>query len=144
MRFLILRKADPDTEAGAMPSQQLVDAMMKYNQEMIDAGVMQGGEGLQPSVKGARIKFSSGKPRVIDGPFTEARELVAGYTIIDVKSKEEAIEWARRWPTEDADGEVELELRQVYTAADFGAEFEPAIREQEERLRARANAGKPA
>ncbi|HEU0013027.1 MAG TPA: YciI family protein [Longimicrobium sp.] len=139
MRFMIIRKADPDTEAGVMPTQALVDAMMRYNQELIDAGVMRGGEGLQPSVKGARIRFSGGTPAVVDGPFAEAKELIAGYTIIDVAGREEAIAWARRWPVEDGGGEVELEIRQAYTADDFG-EFAPDLREMEERMRA---AGQP-
>jgi hypothetical protein len=136
MRFMVIRRADTNTEAGAKPTQALVDAMMKYNRELIDAGIMQGGEGLQPTSRGALIRFSGGKPTVIDGPFTEAKELVAGYSIFEVGSREEAIEWLKRWPVEDADGEVQIELRQVYTAEDFGEEFTPAIREQEEALRA--------
>jgi len=135
MRFMIIRKADAETEAGALPTQELVTAMMKYNQELIDAGLMKGGEGLQPTSKGARVSFSGGRPTVIDGPFTEAKELIAGYTIIDVPSLQDAIEWARRWPVEDAHGHVELEIRPAYTAEDFG-EFTPEIREMEERLRA--------
>ncbi|MBN1203827.1 MAG: YciI family protein [Myxococcaceae bacterium] len=136
MRFMIIRKADKHTEAGAPPSQELLAAMMKYNEELVKAGVMLAGDGLQPSAKGARIKFSKGKPTVLDGPFAEAKELIAGFTMIQVKSREEALEWVRRWPPLDGDGEVELELRQVYEAEDFGAEFTPALREQEERLRA--------
>jgi hypothetical protein len=138
MRFVILRKADQNTERGALPTQELVTAMMAYNEEMIKAGVMVGGDGLQPSAKGARITFSGGKPTVVDGPFTEAKELIAGYTLIEVKSREEAIEWVKRWPALDGDGEVELELRQLYEADDFGAEFTPEIRKQEELLRAQA------
>ena len=136
MRFMIIRKADPNTEAGAMPSEALVTAMMRYNREMIEAGVMVGGDGLQPSSRGARIKFSGGTPTVIDGPFTEAKELVAGFTLIQAGSRKEALEWVKRWPVEDGDGNVELELRQLYEAGDFGDEFTPAIREQEELLRA--------
>ena len=136
MRFMVIRRADASTEAGAMPSEALVTAMMRYNDELISAGVMKAGEGLQPTSRGALVRFSGGNPTVIDGPFTEAKELVAGYCIWDVASREEAIEWLKRWPTEDADGEVTLELRQIYTAEDFGEEFTPAIREQEERLRA--------
>src|SRR5688572_27019600 len=137
MRFMIIRKADSDTEAGAMPTEELVTAMMKYNEEMVNAGVMTGGDGLQPSRKGARIRFSGGRPTVIDGPFAEAKELIAGYTLIEAKSKEEAIEWAKRWPPQDGNGNVELEVRQLYEADDFGEEFTPALRRQEELLRAR-------
>ena len=135
MRFVIIRKADPDTEAGKMPSEALVAAMMRYMREMIDAGVMLSGEGLHPTSRGARVKFSRGRPRVTDGPFTEAKELIAGVTVIQVGSKEEAVEWAKRWPAEDGDGEVELEIRQVYEADEFGDEFTPALRDYEERLR---------
>lgn len=134
MRFIIIRKADVHTEGDDKPTPELVSAMMAYNEEMIRAGVMLGGEGLQPSRKGARIKFKKGKPSVTDGPFLETKELVAGYTLIQVKSREEAIEWARRWPAVDGDGEVELELRQIYETDDFGEEFSPAIRKQEELL----------
>lgn len=142
MRFMIIRRADQDTEAGLLPSEQLLGAMMKYNGELLKAGVMLEGEGLQPSSKGARIKFSGGKPTVIDGPFTETKELIAGFTMIQVKSKEEAIEWVKRWPAMDGGGEVELELRQVFEAEDFGPEFTPELREQEQRLRGQASKGK--
>lgn len=138
MRFMIIRKADSRTEAWAKPSKALVDAMMAYNEEMIRAGVMLGGDGLKPSVRGARIKFSRGKPKVTDGPFAEAKELVAGYTIIQVASREEALAWVKRWPVEDGDGEVELELRELYEADDFGDEFTPAIERQDQLLRQRA------
>ena len=138
MRFMIIRKADRETEAWAKPSKALVDAMMAYNEEMIRAGVMLGGDGLKPSIRGARIKFSKGKPKVTDGPFAEAKELVAGYTIIQVASREEALGWAKRWPAEDGDGEVELELRELYEADDFGDEATPAIQRQEQLLRERA------
>jgi hypothetical protein len=138
MRFMIIRKADKETEAGAMPTEQLVTDMMKYNEEMMDAGVMLDGMGLQPSVKGARVKFSNGKPAVIDGPFTEAKELIAGFSLIQVKSREEAIEWVKRWPPIDGGGNVEIEIRQVYEAEDFGAEFSPEIRKHDERLRVEA------
>ena len=138
MRFMIIRKADSQTEASAKPSKALVDAMMAYNEEMIRAGVMLGGDGLKPSIRGARIKFSRGKPNVTDGPFAEAKELVAGYTIIQVASREEALAWATKWPAEDGDGEVELELRELYEADDFGDEFTPAIERQEQLLRERA------
>ncbi len=138
MRFVILRKADSETEASAMPSEQLVTDMMKYNEEMVNAGVMLAGDGLQASSKGARVKFSGGKPKVIDGPFTEAKELIAGFTIINVKSKEEAIAWVKRWPVIDGHGEVDLELRQLYEADDFGDAFTPTLQAQEERFRAQA------
>jgi len=135
MKFMIIRKADKDTEAGMMPTEQLVTDMLKYNEEMIRAGVMFDGMGLQPSVKGARIKFRGGRPTVVDGPFAEAKELIAGFTLIKVKSREEALEWVKRWPPIDGNGNVELELRQIYEAEDFGAEFTPEIRKQEELLR---------
>ena len=136
MRFVILRKADPNTEAGALPSQELVDAMIRYNEEMIQAGVMLGGEGLRPSSLGARIQFSGGKPTVTDGPFAEAKELVAGFTLIQVNSREEALEWVKRWPAEDGDGEVVLELRQVYEAEDFGEAVSAQLGEHLDDLRA--------
>ena len=137
MRFMIIRKADPQTEAWAKPSKALVDAMMAYNEEMIRAGVMLGGDGLKPSARGARIKFSKGKPKITDGPFAEAKELVAGFTIIQVASREEALTWVKRWPVEDGDGEVELELRELYEADDFGDDATPAIQRQEALLRER-------
>ena len=137
MRFMIIRKADPQTEAWAKPSKALVDAMMAYNEEMIRAGVMLGGDGLKPSARGARIKFSKGTPKITDGPFAEAKELVAGFTIIQVASREEALGWVKRWPVEDGDGEVELELRELYEADDFGDEATPAIQRQERLLRER-------
>jgi hypothetical protein len=140
MRFMIIRKADANTEAWGTPSEALVTAMMKYNEEMIRAGVMVGGDGLKPTSRGARIKFHGGKPTVVDGPFAEAKELIAGYTLIQVGSREEALEWVKRWPVEDGDGEVELELRELYEADDFGEEFTPAIRKQEELLRAATQA----
>ncbi|AMP06394.1 YciI family protein [Collimonas pratensis] len=139
MRFMIIRKADKATEAGEMPSEELLTAMIKYNEEMIQAGVMLAGEGLQPSAKGARIKFSGGKPTVLDGPFAETKELIAGFTMIQVKSKQEALEWVKRWPPLDANGGVELELRQVFEAEDFGDELTPELREAEERLRRQAS-----
>ena len=137
MRFMIIRRADKETEAGIRPSEELFAEMMKYNEELVKAGVMLQGEGLQPSSKGMRVKFSRGKPRVIDGPFTETKELIAGFTMIQAKSKEEAIEWVKRWPAIDADGEVELEIRQVLEPEDFGAEFTPEVRKQVETLRAK-------
>jgi hypothetical protein len=121
-----------------MPSEQLLTDMMKYNEEMVNAGVMLAGEGLQPSAKGFRVKFSKGKPHVIDGPFAEAKELIAGFSIIQVRSREEALEWVKRWPASDANGEVELEVRQIFEAEDFGPEFTPELRAKEEELRAKS------
>jgi len=142
MRFMILRKADKNTEAGVMPSTELITEMMKYNEELVKAGVMRAGDGLHSSSKGARIKFSKGKPSVMDGPFSETKELIAGFTIIEVKSREEAIEWVKRWPALDADGEVELEIRQVIEASDFGPELTPELRQHEEHLRGQSAAKK--
>jgi len=136
---MLIRKADKETEAGVLPSEQMLAAMMKYNEEMVKAGVMLQGEGLHASAKGARVKFSGGKPAVIDGPFTETKELIAGFTMIQVKSNEEAIEWVKSWPAIDA--EAEIEIRQVFEAEDFGPALTPEIRKQEERLRKRT-AGK--
>jgi hypothetical protein len=135
MRFMIIRKADPETEAGVLPSEALIGAMMEYNQQLVDAGVMRAGEGLQPSAKGPRIKFSNGKPNITDGPFAEAKELIAGFTMIEVKSKEEALDWVKRWPPMDGHGKVELELRQVFEAEDFGPAATPELRETEQRMR---------
>jgi hypothetical protein len=120
MRFLVIRKADQATEAGVPPTEELLAAMGRYNEEMVKAGVMLSGDGLQPSSKGARVKFSGGKPRVIDGPFTESKELIAGFSILQVDSKEEAIEWVKRWPVIDGDGEVEIEIRRLFELEDFG------------------------
>jgi hypothetical protein len=134
MRFMIIVKATQDSEAGVMPSQELLTAMGKFNEELVKAGVMLAGEGLQPSSKGARVKFSGDKRTVIDGPFTETKELIAGFWLWEVKSREEAIEWVKRCPN-PMTGDSEIEIRQVFEAADFGAEFTPELREQEERLR---------
>jgi hypothetical protein len=136
MRFMIIRRADKETEAGIMPSQELLAAMGQFMEEMGKAGILLGGEGLHPTSKGARVNFSDGKPKVIDGPFAEAKELVGGYCLIEVKSRAEAIDWVRRWPVLDGHGNVEIEIRQVFEAEDFGAEFTPELREAEERLRA--------
>jgi hypothetical protein len=136
MRFMIIRKADKDSEAGCLPSEELLAAMLKYHEELGKAGVLLQGEGLQPTAKGARVKFNEGTPTVIDGPFTEAKELIAGFTMIQVRSKDEAIAWVKRWPVED--GDAELEIRQVFEADDFGPEFTPELREKEERMRAAA------
>ncbi|RXZ43194.1 YciI family protein [Crenobacter cavernae] len=138
MRFMILRKADKDTEAGMMPSEPLLAVMGQYMEEMTQAGVLLAAEGLQPSSKGARVRFSGGKPAVIDGPFTETKELIAGFCLIQVNSKQEAVDWAKRWPALDADGEAGIEIRQVFEAEDFGPEFTPELREAEERMRAEA------
>ncbi|HEU0091374.1 MAG TPA: YciI family protein [Vicinamibacteria bacterium] len=131
MRFMVLVKADKNSEAGVLPDTKLLTAMGKFNEELVKAGVMLAGEGLQPTSKGARVKFSGGKKTVIDGPFTEAKELVAGFWLWQVKSKAEAIEWLKRAPFE----ETEVEIRQIFEAEDFGANLTPELREQEERLR---------
>jgi hypothetical protein len=138
---MILIKADKNTEAGALPDEKLLTEMGKFNEELVNAGVMLAGEGLHPSSKGARVRFSGDKRTVIDGPFTETKELIAGYWIWQVKSKEEAIEWVKRCPNPTG-AESEIEIRQVFEAEDFGAEFTPELREQEERLRAQI-AAKP-
>ena len=132
MRFMVLVKADKHSEAGAMPSREILEAMGKFNEKLIQAGVMLAGEGLHPSSKGVRVRFSGGKKTVIDGPFAETKELVAGFWIWQVKSRDEAIEWLKKAPFE----ETEVEIRQVFEAEDFGAEFTPELREQEERHRA--------
>ena len=134
---MVLIKANKDTEAGAMPDKKLLTDMGKYNEELVKAGIMLAGEGLHPSSKGARVKFSGTKRTVIDGPFTETKELIAGFWMWRVKSKEEAIEWAKRCPNPTGE-EAEIELRQVFEAEDFGAEFTPELRQQEERLRAQS------
>jgi hypothetical protein len=137
MRFMILVKADKSSEAGILPSRKLLEEMGKYNEELVKAGVLLAGEGLQPSSKGARVRFSGNKRTVIDGPFAETKELVAGFWLIQVKSKEEAIEWVKRVPNPSPDSqESEIEIRQVFEAADFGDELTPELREQEERHRA--------
>jgi hypothetical protein len=139
MRFMILVKADKNTEAGVLPSEQLLADMGKFNEELVKAGVLLAGEGLQPSSKGARVKFSGAKRTVIDGPFAEVKELIAGFWLIDVKSKEEAIEWVKRIPNPTGE-ESEIEIRQVFEAEDFGPAFTPELREQEAQLRAQVAA----
>ena len=134
MRFMVIVKANQDTEAGVMPSEEMLAAMGKYNEELANAGIMLAGEGLHPSSKGAKIRFSGSKRTVIDGPFTETKELIAGFWLWQCKSKEEAIEWAKRCPNPTGE-ESELELRQVFEADDFGAEFTPELRDAEERMR---------
>ena len=141
MRFMLIVKATKDSEAGVMPREELLAAMGKFNQEMADAGVMLAGEGLQPSSKGARVHFSGTKRTVVDGPFAETNELIAGFWLIQVKSKEEAIEWMKRCPNPHGE-EGYIEIRQVFEAGDFGDEFTPELREQEERMRARVEGRK--
>jgi hypothetical protein len=133
---MVMVKATKESEAGVMPEEKLLAEMGKFNEELVKAGIMLAGEGLQPSSKGARIRFSGDKRTVIDGPFAETKELVAGFWLWQVKSKEEAIEWVKRCPNPFPTGESEIEIRQIFEAEDFGAEFTPELREQEERLRA--------
>jgi hypothetical protein len=140
MRFMVIVKASKDSEAGVMPSEQLLTDMGKFNEELVKAGVMLAGEGLQPSSKGARVKFSGDKRIVTDGPFAETKELVAGFWLWKCKSKQEAIEWVKRCPNPMPGQEAEIEIRQVFEAEDFGAELTPELREQEERLRAKTAA----
>ncbi|GJL70188.1 MAG: hypothetical protein NPIRA06_28230 [Nitrospirales bacterium] len=136
MRFMIMVKATKDSEAGVMPSEQLLTEMGKFNEELIKAGVMLAGDGLHPSSKGARVQFSENKRTVIDGPFAETKELIAGYWVLQVNSKDEAIEWVKRCPNPAGnDKEGEIEIRQLFEAEDFGPEFTPELREQEEHLR---------
>ena len=133
MKFMILLKADRNTEAGKMPDEKLLAEMGKYNEELVKAGVMLAGEGLQPSSRGARVKFSGGTRTVVDGPFSETKELIAGFWMFRCASKEEAIEWVKRCPN-PLEGEAEIEIRQVFEADDFGEALTPELREQEERL----------
>jgi hypothetical protein len=140
MRFMIIIKADKNTEAGVMPDEKLFTEMGKFNEELVNAGIMLAGDGLQPSSKGARVKFSGDKRTVIDGPFPETKELIAGFWIWKVKSKEEAIEWVKRCPNPTG-AESEIEIRQLFDMEDFGAELTPELRAQEERLRAKIEAG---
>lgn len=135
MRFMVLVKATQDSEAGKMPSHQLLEAMGQFNEELVKAGVMLAGEGLQPTSKGARVRFSGDSRTVTDGPFPEVKELVAGYWMWQCKSLDEAIEWVKRCPNPH-EGESEIEIRQVFEAEDFGPEFTPELQEQEERIRA--------
>ena len=133
MRFMVIVKADKDTEAGVMPTQELLAEMGRYNEELVKAGIMLAGEGLHPTSKGVRVRFEGKNRTIIDGPFAETKELIAGFWLWQCKSREEAIEWLKRAPF---DGGTEIELRQVFEAEDFGAEFTPELREQEDRLRA--------
>ena len=139
MRFMVIVKANAETEAGKLPSTELLTAMGKYNEDLVKAGVMLAGEGLQPSSKGARIKFSGSKRTVVDGPFAESKELIAGFWLWQCRSKEEAIEWAKRCPNPTGEESV-LEIRQVFEADDFGAELTPELREQEQRISAKMSA----
>ena len=143
MRFAVLVRATQQSEAGVMPSEQLLADMGRFNEELVKAGVMLAGEGLQPSAKGARVRFKDATRTVIDGPFTETKELIAGFWIWQVKSLEEAIEWVKRCPNPFNGIESEIEIRQIFEAEDFGAEFTPELREQEERLRAELGQRKP-
>ena len=138
---MILIKADKQSEAGALPDEKLLTEMGKFNEELVKAGIMLGGEGLHPSSKGARVRFSDHSRTVIDGPFAETKELIAGFWLWKVKSREEAIEWVKRCPNPHPGVETEVEIRQVFDADDFGAEFTPELREQEERLRAKLAGG---
>jgi hypothetical protein len=135
MKVMVIVKATKNSEAGVMPSEKLLTEMGKYNEELVKAGIMLGGEGLQPSAKGKRIKMSGGKRTVVDGPFTQTNELIAGYWLWQVRSMDEAIEWARRCPDPMPGEDAELEIRPVFEAEDFGEEFTPELREQEDRLR---------
>jgi hypothetical protein len=137
MRFMVMVKANEDSEAGIMPSEELLAEMGKFNEELANAGVLLAGEGLQPSSKGARVQFSGKDRHVVDGPFTETKELIAGFWLIQVKSLDEAIEWIKRCPN-PMEGESQIEIRQVFEAEDFGEEFTPELREQEDRVRATA------
>jgi hypothetical protein len=137
MRFMAMVKATADSEAGVMPTEDMLAAMNAYNEELVKAGVMLAGEGLHPSSKGARVRFEGDQRTVIDGPFTETKELVAGFWLLECKSREEALEWIKRCPN-PMEGTSEIELRQVFEAEDFGDAFTPELREAEERLRAQA------
>ncbi len=144
MRFMLIVKATKESEAGVMPSTELLTAMGKYNEELVKAGVLLAGEGLHPSSRGARVHFQGQSRTVVDGPFAETKELIAGFWLVQLKSMEEAIEWVKRCPN-PMEGESHIEIRQVFEAEDFGAEFTPELREQEERLRAQGAAlGGPA
>jgi hypothetical protein len=138
MRFMIIVKGTAEYEAGAMPTEAQLTNMTNYNEELIKAGVMLDGEGLHPTSRGARIRFDGEEMRVTDGPFAEAKEIIAGFTLIEVSSRDEALEWVRKWPHGPEDGEFELELRQVFGADDFGGEFTPELQAREAELRSRA------
>ena len=139
MRVMVIIKANAESEAGQMPSEKILADMGKFNEELVNAGMMLAGEGLHPTSKGKRVKFSPGKRIVTDGPFAETRELIAGYWIWKVKSMDEAVEWVKRIPfDEEVEGETEIEIRQVFDADDFGAELTPELRKLQDRIRAKA------
>lgn len=141
MRFMVIVKATADSEAGVMPSEELLTAMGRYNEELAAAGVIQAAEGLHPSAKGARVRFSGAQRTVIDGPFMETKELVAGFWIFQVESLQACIDWVKRCPN-PMPGESDIEIRQIFEAEDFGAEFTPELREQEDRIRERISSDK--
>jgi hypothetical protein len=139
MRFMVIVKATPESEAGQLPSTELLEAMSKYNEELAKAGILLAGEGLQPSSKGARVRFKGSERSVVDGPFTETKELIAGFWLWEVRSMEEAIEWVKRCPN-PMEGESQIEIRRVFEAEDFGENLTPELREADERLRGQAEA----
>lgn len=140
MKFMVIVKANAASEAGVMPSEKLIAAMQDFNEEMVKAGILLAGEGLHPSSKGARIHIEGERRTVVDGPFAETKELVAGFWLLEVGSREEVIEWMKKCPSPHADGEGELEIRQLYSAEDFGPEFTPALRAQQARMEAQVAA----
>jgi len=140
MRFMVIRKADAETEAGALPTTELIQAMGDYMEAAVKAGIMVSGDGLHPSSKAARVKFNNGQPKVIDGPFAEAKELVGGYSIIEVPSMQDAIDWVRKWPKEDGHGNVEIDIFPILTEDDFGEAFTQDQRDRENRMRAESEA----
>jgi hypothetical protein len=142
MKFLVIRRADAETEAGVLPSEQLIREMTDFNEGLVKAGIMLEGAGLAPSAKGAKVKFNNGQPTIIDGPFTEAKELIAGYSILEVKDKAEVIEIVKRWPQIDGHGNVEVEIRQLITAEDFGPAFTPELQAKQARMDVQAEANR--
>lgn len=141
MRFMIIRKADAETEAGVMPGADLIADMTRFHEEAAKAGIVVAGSGLMPSSRGAKVKFRNGKPTVLDGPFAEAKELIAGYTLIEVASREAAIEWVKGWPTLDGHGNVEIEIRQLFTEDDFGDAYTEAMASKDAARRALGTPG---
>ena len=137
MRFMIIRKGDAETEAGSMPSRELAEEMMAYHEEMGRHLTILGGDGLKPTSAGAKVKFNKGKPLVVDGPFTETKEIIAGYTLVEAESLAQVLEWAQRWPCRDADGNVELEIRPLWEIDDFGDAFSPELKADAERIMAK-------
>lgn len=138
MRFMIIRKGDAETEAGTMPSRELAEEMMAYHEEMGRHLTILGGDGLKPTSAGAKVKFKKGKPLIIDGPFTETKEIIAGYTLVEASSLAQVLEWAQRWPCRDADGNVELEIRPLWEIDEFGDAFSPELKATAERLMAKS------